>query len=95
MKSLNKVVKSRLQPRHNHNFAVVIRRKFRRWLSNFTLFNTMVQLSEETKVPHGMKGHSNGKERIGRVIDMGKVAVHYGWIPMILYIGIVVYREGS
>jgi hypothetical protein len=23
---------------------------------------------------------------------MGKVAVHYGWIPMILYIGIVVFR---
>jgi TOM7 family len=22
---------------------------------------------------------------------MGKVAVHYGWIPMILYIGIVVF----
>lgn len=27
------------------------------------------------------------QERIGKVIDMGKLAIHYGWIPMILYIG--------
>jgi hypothetical protein len=52
----------------------------------------MVQLSEETKV-YNTSLHIEEiwllmlQERIGRVIDMGKVAIHYGWIPMILYIG--------
>ncbi|KAF8475560.1 TOM7 family-domain-containing protein [Kalaharituber pfeilii] len=36
---------------------------------------TMFTLSEETK------------ERISRLIDVGRVAVHYGYIPLILYLG--------
>lgn len=27
------------------------------------------------------------KERISRVLDAGRVALHYGWIPLVLYIG--------
>ncbi|KAL4871968.1 hypothetical protein BDV12DRAFT_162776 [Aspergillus spectabilis] len=35
----------------------------------------MVQLSEESK------------ERISKVIDVSRVAVHYGYLPLILYLG--------
>ncbi|KIM95911.1 hypothetical protein OIDMADRAFT_20879 [Oidiodendron maius Zn] len=34
-----------------------------------------MQLSEETK------------ERIGKVIDLSRVAIHYGYLPLILYLG--------
>ncbi|CAD0109876.1 unnamed protein product, partial [Aureobasidium uvarum] len=34
-----------------------------------------MQLSEETK------------ERISRVIDISRVAVHYGYLPLIIYLG--------
>ncbi|KAF8457997.1 mitochondrial outer membrane translocase complex, subunitt Tom7 [Terfezia claveryi] len=27
------------------------------------------------------------KERISRLIDVGRIAVHYGYIPLILYLG--------
>ncbi|KAI5804060.1 mitochondrial outer membrane translocase complex, subunitt Tom7 [Peziza echinospora] len=27
------------------------------------------------------------KERITRLIDVGRIAVHYGYIPLILYLG--------
>lgn len=27
------------------------------------------------------------KERISRVFDAGRVALHYGWIPLVIYIG--------
>jgi len=27
------------------------------------------------------------KERISRVLDAGRVALHYGWIPLVLYVG--------
>ena len=30
---------------------------------------------------------SDLQERIARVIDMGRIAIHYGWLPLILYIG--------
>ncbi|KAF8416508.1 TOM7 family-domain-containing protein [Tirmania nivea] len=36
---------------------------------------TMFTLSEESK------------ERISRLIDVGRIAVHYGYIPLILYLG--------
>ncbi|PHH53801.1 Mitochondrial import receptor subunit TOM7 [Ceratocystis fimbriata CBS 114723] len=36
----------------------------------------MFTLSEETK------------ERIGRLIDVSQVVVHYGYIPFILYLGL-------
>ncbi|KAL4989053.1 TOM7 family-domain-containing protein [Aspergillus falconensis] len=35
----------------------------------------MTQFSEETK------------ERISKVIDVSRVAVHYGYLPLILYLG--------
>ncbi|CZR58972.1 TOM complex component Tom7 [Phialocephala subalpina] len=34
-----------------------------------------MQLSEESK------------ERIGKVIDLSRVAIHYGYLPLILYLG--------
>ncbi|KAH8600798.1 TOM7 family-domain-containing protein [Bisporella sp. PMI_857] len=34
-----------------------------------------MQLSEETK------------ERIGKLIDLSRVAVHYGYLPLIVYLG--------
>ncbi|KAF3083623.1 hypothetical protein TWF569_003561 [Orbilia oligospora] len=34
-----------------------------------------MQISEETK------------ERITRIIDISRVAIHYGYLPLILYIG--------
>ncbi|KIL00526.1 hypothetical protein PAXRUDRAFT_821621 [Paxillus rubicundulus Ve08.2h10] len=27
------------------------------------------------------------KERIVKVVELGRTLVHYGWIPMIIYIG--------
>ncbi|KAF2490367.1 Tom7-domain-containing protein [Mytilinidion resinicola] len=35
----------------------------------------MVSLSEESK------------ERIARIIDVSRVAIHYGYLPLILYLG--------
>ncbi|CAI7591251.1 Tom7-domain-containing protein [Penicillium manginii] len=35
----------------------------------------MVQLSEETK------------ERVSKVIDISRVAIHYGYLPLIIYLG--------
>ncbi|KAB8237850.1 hypothetical protein ETB97_012895 [Aspergillus alliaceus] len=35
----------------------------------------MVQFSEETK------------ERISKVIDISRVAIHYGYLPLIVYLG--------
>ncbi|KAJ2901934.1 Mitochondrial outer membrane translocase complex subunitt Tom7 [Zalerion maritima] len=35
----------------------------------------MISLSEESK------------ERIGKLIDLSRVAIHYGYLPMILYLG--------
>jgi TOM7 family len=47
-----------------------------------------MQLSEETKVPSREEDRgTDGQERMGRVIDLGRLAVHYGWIPLILYVG--------
>ncbi|CAL3966051.1 unnamed protein product [Diplocarpon coronariae] len=34
-----------------------------------------MQLSEESK------------ERIGKVIDYSRVAIHYGYLPLVLYLG--------
>ncbi|CAG8984020.1 hypothetical protein HYALB_00002960 [Hymenoscyphus albidus] len=34
-----------------------------------------MQLSEETK------------ERIGKFIDLSRVAIHYGYLPLIVYLG--------
>ncbi|KAJ5231306.1 uncharacterized protein N7469_005894 [Penicillium citrinum] len=35
----------------------------------------MVQFSEETK------------ERVSKVIDISRVAIHYGYLPLIIYLG--------
>ncbi|KAJ5180367.1 TOM complex component Tom7 [Penicillium capsulatum] len=35
----------------------------------------MVQFSEETK------------ERVSKVIDVSRVAIHYGYLPLIVYLG--------
>ncbi|OOF91074.1 hypothetical protein ASPCADRAFT_9873 [Aspergillus carbonarius ITEM 5010] len=35
----------------------------------------MVQFSEETK------------ERISKVVDISRVAIHYGYLPLIVYLG--------
>ncbi|KAF3000552.1 hypothetical protein E8E14_002880 [Neopestalotiopsis sp. 37M] len=29
------------------------------------------------------------KERIGKLIDIGRVAMHYGYLPLILYFGML------
>ncbi|CAD6501719.1 BgTH12-01969 [Blumeria graminis f. sp. triticale] len=34
-----------------------------------------MQFSEETK------------ERIGKIIDLSRVAIHYGYLPLIVYLG--------
>ncbi|KAL2067930.1 hypothetical protein VTL71DRAFT_16028 [Oculimacula yallundae] len=39
------------------------------------LTSVKMQLSEETK------------ERIGKVIDFSRVAIHYGYLPLIIYLG--------
>jgi import receptor subunit TOM7 len=53
----------------------------------------MYQLSEESKVrtkkyitrDDGMLTHR--QERIARIIDVSRVAIHYGYLPLILYLG--------
>ncbi|KAL1972469.1 hypothetical protein VTN31DRAFT_6883 [Thermomyces dupontii] len=37
----------------------------------------MVQFSEEAK------------ERIAKVIDVSRIAIHYGYIPLIIYLGYI------
>ncbi|KIM46432.1 hypothetical protein M413DRAFT_24159 [Hebeloma cylindrosporum] len=27
------------------------------------------------------------KERIGKVVEVGRTILHYGWIPLIIYVG--------
>lgn len=50
----------------------------------------MFALSEESKVsiscrfPHIA---SPNKERIAKLLDLSRVAIHYGWIPLIVYLG--------
>ncbi|TVY67537.1 Mitochondrial import receptor subunit tom7, partial [Lachnellula suecica] len=41
----------------------------------YTINTANMQLSEETK------------ERIGKVIDISRVAIHYGYLPLIIYLG--------
>ncbi|EJP66376.1 Mitochondrial import receptor subunit TOM7 [Beauveria bassiana] len=33
------------------------------------------------------------KERIGKLIDISRVAVHYGYLPLILYLGTIDFRN--
>jgi import receptor subunit TOM7 len=53
----------------------------------------MFQLSEESKVCHSLCGPSSypvliqHQERIARIIDVSRVAIHYGYLPLILYLG--------
>jgi import receptor subunit TOM7 len=53
----------------------------------------MFQLSEESKVrhsavrPHGEYDLTLLQERIARIIDVSRVAIHYGYLPLILYLG--------
>lgn len=54
----------------------------------------MFQLSEESKVrtpPNPLLRsctQANAlQERIARVIDVSRVAIHYGYLPLILYLG--------
>ena len=51
-----------------------------------------MQLSEETKVGHLQRrvctqANTCTQERIGRLIDLSKTAIHYGYLPLILYLG--------
>lgn len=56
---------------------------------------TMYQLSEESKVGNGLERHAQleehtltvYQERIARIIDVSRVAIHYGYLPLILYLG--------
>ncbi|KAL4782750.1 TOM7 family-domain-containing protein [Aspergillus varians] len=43
----------------------------------------MAQFSEETKLLIS----DLEQERISKVIDVSRVAVHYGYLPLILYLG--------
>ncbi|ORX92295.1 TOM7 family-domain-containing protein [Clohesyomyces aquaticus] len=52
----------------------------------------MFTLSEESKVPGSAYPASidmltPSQERIARVIDVSRVAIHYGYLPLILYLG--------
>jgi len=53
----------------------------------------MFQLSEESKVRHPAVRLQCDydltllQERIGRIIDVSRVAIHYGYLPLILYLG--------
>ncbi|PMD28440.1 hypothetical protein NA56DRAFT_696211 [Hyaloscypha hepaticicola] len=42
-----------------------------------------MQLSEESK------------ERIGKIIDISRVAIHYGYLPLILYLGMAAILAAS
>ncbi|KAI5862741.1 mitochondrial outer membrane translocase complex, subunit Tom7 [Durotheca rogersii] len=33
------------------------------------------------------------KERIGKIIDIGRVAMHYGYLPLILYLGMLYHHQ--
>jgi import receptor subunit TOM7 len=53
----------------------------------------MYQLSEESKVRHHAQllarrtSADSKQERIARIIDVSRVAIHYGYLPLILYLG--------
>lgn len=53
----------------------------------------MYQLSEESKVRHPVYSRRKDailtrlQERIARIIDVSRVAIHYGYLPLILYLG--------
>jgi len=53
----------------------------------------MFQLSEESKVRQSSRRCSHQQvltqlqERIARIIDVSRVAIHYGYLPLILYLG--------
>ncbi|KAH7122553.1 import receptor subunit-like protein [Dendryphion nanum] len=53
----------------------------------------MFSLSEESKVGLRWNLHrlerslTTLKERIARIIDVSRVAIHYGYLPLILYLG--------
>ena len=51
----------------------------------------MFQLSEESKVrtptPPATLRLTIAQERITRIIDVSRVAIHYGYLPLILYLG--------
>jgi len=53
----------------------------------------MYQLSEESKVCHHAQllarrtSADSKQERIARIIDVSRVAIHYGYLPLILYLG--------
>ncbi|RMD42536.1 hypothetical protein DV735_g2608, partial [Chaetothyriales sp. CBS 134920] len=44
----------------------------------------IVQFSEETKV--GVRLHGR-HERISKILDITREVVHYGYLPLILYLG--------
>ncbi|TVY26122.1 Mitochondrial import receptor subunit [Lachnellula hyalina] len=39
------------------------------------------------KSPSKMQLSEESKERISKVIDLSRVAIHYGYLPLILYLG--------
>jgi import receptor subunit TOM7 len=53
----------------------------------------MYQLSEESKVRQHAQVQIRRapadllQERIARIIDVSRVAIHYGYLPLILYLG--------
>jgi len=50
-----------------------------------------MQFSEETKVggtaAYAVEILTNYQERIARVIDVSRIAIHYGYLPLIIYLG--------
>ncbi|KAL5121724.1 mitochondrial FAD carrier protein flx1 [Pleosporales sp. CAS-2024a] len=55
----------------------------------------MFTISEESKVRissstyHVRPELTDVQERIARIIDVSRVALHYGYLPLILYLGYV------
>ncbi|CZT46239.1 related to TOM complex component Tom7 [Rhynchosporium secalis] len=48
---------------------------------------TSSDLFKSTSNPVKMQFSEETKERIGKVIDFSRVAIHYGYLPLIIYLG--------
>ena len=61
--------------------------------SNYRTLQFPMQLSEESKEVININpcvGHfdrANLAKRISRIIDISRVTIHYGWIPLVIYLG--------
>ncbi|CZT05875.1 related to TOM complex component Tom7 [Rhynchosporium agropyri] len=59
------------------------------WIRTSTLPELTIQICnfKSTSNPVKMQLSEETKERIGKVIDFSRVAIHYGYLPLIIYLG--------